>query len=970
MRNNNFIGAQAMRAIILALALLFAPSGIHAQDATPEQGQTESPNANAAAASAASAATTDSQALVASQGPTLPEPPPLVMDLPLAQGAMGAEAWYYEAKKLEKSAGSGTDEIAQRSIDFMYSLAFHFGEKAAAKEAGKALLQRLEKRPDANAHRQAAAQWLDYFGPDWDIYKSLIVPALAAGDNAFALETAATLRAVAPSVAKAKASELAWYEYSARAAQGDYSWYAAALAGAKAAALDAWASKTLRLAAAAPDIDDATRETLLMRADYRDKEYGKAALHAAGAAPLILAKGAPRVLVSEAGKSFISAGAAADGAAFMMAFFPEVGGGASSADLPDAIASALAARRRDENAWVAAYYLGRLWMSSGREREAAILFLSLTDNAPGDADADSALWYWLDITMRRIAAEDIASFDTAAPAIPASSAAPPPPAGPAAPPAAPNNTPSLDAPKAEASVPPAAAPDQTAPATPPAPALPPAPLPLAGPTPLPDPSPAPGPVPVPTTAPAPDPAAAIATAKRSLELGALLEASTKWKNPAYFADIVEAYDRTLLRSKAWNEVLALGVLIGERIASDTKTRLLYQSGRLVEEGLAAAQPAGSPAGDSAAAYFRKIIETPKVEEYYRTMASWRLGLDPPYLAAMPALSAKTQSVPASLPAAASPPVPLPAAGSGTSNNSGNGNGALSALSLIRNYLLYGLDEMASSLALNYIGSLDVSVIAGLAFDLSAEGQHYAALRLARDALNRGAGDKYPELYGLVYPKAWNEIIAQGAAIPKIPEALAYGIIRSESVFDPKAVSYAGAVGLTQLMPATAAETAKGLKMPGYSLTDPADNVKIGLTYYSYMLSRFGGKPMRAMFAYNAGPGRMAVWSKESGELPDDLLLETLSIEQPRQYAKNILQASLAFGKIHYGIEPRAMLNYLVNGQPIPGAPAVSPAGPAITETASPAPATPPAPFSPATPAPIAAEAPPAAGAAAPPPIAQ
>jgi soluble lytic murein transglycosylase len=224
--------------------------------------------------------------------------------------------------------------------------------------------------------------------------------------------------------------------------------------------------------------------------------------------------------------------------------------------------------------------------------------------------------------------------------------------------------------------------------------------------------------------------------------------------------------------------------------------------------------------------------------------------------------------------------------------------------------------MASSLALNYIGSLDVNVIAGLAFDLSAEGQHYAALRLARDALNRGAGTAYPELYGLVYPKAWNDIIAQGAAIPKIPEALAYGIIRSESVFDPKAVSYAGAVGLTQLMPATAAETAKGLKMAGYSLTDPADNVKIGLTYYSYMLSRFGGKPMRAMFAYNAGPSRMAAWARESGDLPDDLLLEAISIEQPRQYAKNILQASLAFGKIHYGIEPKAMLGYLVNGQPL------------------------------------------------------
>lgn len=922
MRNHTGISERRRRAILLAAALAFAPFGIPAQDAPPgaapastapqaprpDQGQAESPNAAAAVPDAAAPAPVSAAAPEPAAAPS-----PIVLDLPPAPASMGAEAWYYEAKKLERSAGD--DEIAQRSIDFMYSLAFHFGEKAAAKEAGKALLQRLENRADRTARRQTASQWLDYFGPDWDIYKSLIVPALAAGDSAFALETVATLRAVAPAIAKSKAAELAWYEYSARAAAGDYSWYPAALAAAKAASLDAWATKTLRLAAEVPGIDAATREMLLMRADYRDKDYGKAALHATAAAPLILAKGAPRVLVSEAGKSFINAGAAADGTALMMAFFPEVGGGlsaASSADPPDALASALAARGRDENAWVAAFYVGRLWMSSGREREAAILFLALTDCAPSDSDADSALWYWLDITMRRIAAEDIATFDAGAAETSAS-----PVGSPAAPPAAP----------AAPAVPTAA---QDQPAFPPAPS------------------------------PAPDPAAAIATAKRSLELGALLEASAKWKNPAYFADIVESYDRALLRDKAWNEVLALGTLIGDRIPPETRTRLLYQSGRLVEEGLAAALPAGTPAKDSAAAYFRKIAETPKVEEYYKTMASWRLGLDPPYLAAMPNLSAKA-AAPSEPRTDAPPPAPslisalaapgAPASAS-TPPTAANGNGVQSALSLIRNYLLYGLDEMASSLALNYIGNLDVSVIAGLAFDLSAEGQHYAALRLARDALNRGAGDKYPELYGLVYPKAWNDIIARGAAIPKIPEALAYGIIRSESVFDPAAVSYAGAVGLTQLMPATAAETAKGLKMSGYSLTDPADNVKIGLTYYSYMLSRFGGKPMRAMFAYNAGPSRMAAWAKESGDLPDDLLLETLSIEQPRQYAKNILQASLAFGKIHYGIEPKAMLGYLVNGQPLEGAaPAVNPATPALPEAApaAPSPTAPAAPVAPAPP---------------------
>jgi len=250
---------------------------------------------------------------------------------------------------------------------------------------------------------------------------------------------------------------------------------------------------------------------------------------------------------------------------------------------------------------------------------------------------------------------------------------------------------------------------------------------------------------------------------------------------------------------------------------------------------------------------------------------------------------------------------------------------------VENYLAFGLEELASTQALKYLGSTDKTKEAELALALSAEGQHYAALRLARDAVNRGLGASMPELWGLVYPLAWQPIVAQGASIPGIPEALAYAIIRSESVFDPKAVSYAGAVGLTQLMPATASETAKGLGMVKPDLANPEDNVRIGMTYYSYMLSRFGGKPMRAMFAYNAGPSRMAAWSKESGELPDDILLETLHIAQPRQYAKNIIQAALAYGKIHYGIPSARLLDYLVLGK------ALAPALPEPPPAAAPAP---------------------------------
>ncbi len=747
---------------------------------------------------------------------------PIPPSLPLTADGLGAEAWYYEAKKLEQSLGTAAD--TKQLVDFMYSLAFHFGEKAAAREAGRALIEGA-KNGGRSADLQALSSlWLEYFGADWDVYRTLLTDRLAMKDYAGALKAIGELRAALPSTAKSKASELAFYEYSSMAALGDFSWWPKALPYLKQSTLDAWAGQTLRLAASAPEMDEATRHLCLLRAAYRDKGYAEAVEEAIKASASLHDLSVSRLLMSETGKSFVNAGAYDKGIAFFLEYFP-----GAEAKTPEAIIATLGSGKPEERLWVAAYYLARLWLSAGQSQDAAILFLDLSERAPSDGDADGALWYWLDITMRRLAAEDIASFEAGA--------------------------------ETEAG------------------------------------------------------------ARRSLELGALVEASIHWKNPAYFDDIVESYDRLLLKEKSWDDVLSLLILIGEKVSPGMRTRLLYQCGRLVEENLALARDrTEEDKAGLAGEYFRKILENQDAEEYYRTMSAWRLKLAPPYLANMPDLSRTaeggTDSGEASS-VAARPSAAALLAASAASGSTSNGNGSQASLSLIRNYLNYDLDEMASALALNFLGSVDRALIVGLAFDLSTEGQHNAALRLARDAVNRGAGSQYPDLYGLVYPKAWNDIVAAGAAIPGIPEALAYGIIRSESVFDPKVVSYAGAVGLAQLMPATAAETAKGLKMTGYSLTNPADNVRIGMTYYSYMLNRFGGKPMRAMFAYNAGPSRMLAWAKESGELADDILLETLHLAQPRQYAKNIIQASLAYGKIHYGIEPGALLDYLVKATPLP-----------------------------------------------------
>ncbi|HEY1073423.1 lytic transglycosylase domain-containing protein [Brevundimonas sp.] len=129
----------------------------------------------------------------------------------------------------------------------------------------------------------------------------------------------------------------------------------------------------------------------------------------------------------------------------------------------------------------------------------------------------------------------------------------------------------------------------------------------------------------------------------------------------------------------------------------------------------------------------------------------------------------------------------------------------------------------------------------------------------------------------------------------IEKALVYAIARKETDFNANARSGAGAYGMMQVMPATAAYMTgdQGYVRSPERLFVPATNLKLGQDYVNrlFQIESFQGDLLKAVASYNAGPGPMLAAVRKLGPDADPLLLiETIDVPQAREYVEKVVAA--------------------------------------------------------------------------------
>ncbi|MGE0152739.1 MAG: transglycosylase SLT domain-containing protein [Reyranellaceae bacterium] len=180
-----------------------------------------------------------------------------------------------------------------------------------------------------------------------------------------------------------------------------------------------------------------------------------------------------------------------------------------------------------------------------------------------------------------------------------------------------------------------------------------------------------------------------------------------------------------------------------------------------------------------------------------------------------------------------------------------------------------------------------------------------ALQLNRPDISLQVAKKSVEGGTLLHEASFPNVRIEGDLPVEL--AVALGLARQESQFDNRAQSSAGALGLMQLMPATAQKVARSIGQPFVQArltSDAGYNARLGSAYLADMLGQFGALEL-ALAAYNAGPHRVSRWLDENGDPRGERVdmidwVELIPYRETRNYVQRVMEGVNVYRQLQAG----------------------------------------------------------------------
>jgi soluble lytic murein transglycosylase len=184
------------------------------------------------------------------------------------------------------------------------------------------------------------------------------------------------------------------------------------------------------------------------------------------------------------------------------------------------------------------------------------------------------------------------------------------------------------------------------------------------------------------------------------------------------------------------------------------------------------------------------------------------------------------------------------------------------------------------------------------WELHAAAKLADSLNMPNWAITALSDAKDKDDLSLRFPKYYSRHIVNEAKRNRLDPAWVFAVTRQESAFKPNVKSYAGALGLMQVMPKTGFMVAKkmNLKLRNHrDILDIDNNVKLGSKYLQLMLDRYKNIVV-ATAAYNAGPGRIEKWLPDY-DISADIWVETIPFKDTREYVQHVMAYTVVYQKL-------------------------------------------------------------------------